>query len=244
LSKPKLFIASPTIGLVHAEYCLSLARTIQHLHGQGIATSYGTIDGSTALAEKRDWLAAHFVQATDATHMLFIDSDMAFDEDLAFRLLGFGKDVIGAICTRRALDLAGYGARIQHGDAPERALALAHEFVFLPEESQQIHVAGDLCRIAGLGAAFMLISRRCIETVSAGADAYVSLNGDTVRGIFARIDRRDARPLSEDYSFCQRWRESGGEVWAYIKAQIWHCGTMRYGVPFERYLAAAYRRQG
>jgi hypothetical protein len=169
---------------------------------------------------------------------------MAFDEDLAFRLVGFDKDLIGAICTRRALDLAAYGERIREGEAPDKALALAHEFVFLPEETGQIHVAGDLCRIAGLGAAFMLISRRCIETVSAGADAYVSLQGQTVRAIFARIDRLDARPLSEDYSFCRRWRQSGGEVWADIKAQIWHCGTMRYGVPFERYLAAAYRRQG
>jgi len=236
-TKTKVFIATPTTGSVMVEYTHSLVSAVQHLHRHGVDTSYASFDGSTAIADKRDWLAHRFLKS-DATHLLFVDSDMAFDEALAFTLLGFGKDVIGAVYATRRIDLDAFEAAAAKGSPHARALA--HEFFYLADENRQIHVSGDLARVAGLGAGFLLISRRCIETLSASAAHYPAHDGESVAGIFARIPRDNARPWGEDFSFCRRWREAGGEVFAYIKAQIWHCGTMRYGVPFEQHLAAAF----
>jgi hypothetical protein len=237
LSKPKIFIATPTVGNVFTDYVHSLVATVQQLHRQGVETEYATFDGSASIADKRDWLAHRFLKS-DATHLLFIDADMAFDATLASTLLARGKDVIGAICTTRRLDLAAYAAAAAKGNP--NALALAHEFHYLADENRQIQVAGDLARVAGLGTGFLLVSRRCVETLAASVPRYRAHDGDMVAGLFARIPRGDERPWGEDLSFCRRWREAGGEVFGYIKAQIWHCGTMRYGVPFEQHLAAVY----
>ena len=233
----RIFIATPTTGTVLVEYTSSLVSTVQHLHRQGIDTDYATFDGSMSIADKRDWLTHQFLKSR-CTHLLFVDSDMAFDKTLAHTMLGFGKDVIGAIYPTRKIDLDALAAAAAKGSP--HALAHAYEFMYLADENRQIHVTGDLARVAGLGAGFLLISRRCIETLAATAPRYTAHDGDTVAGIFARIPRENERPWGEDFSFCRRWREAGGEVFAYIKAQVWHCGTMRYGAPFEQHLAATF----
>ena len=39
--------------------------------------------------------------------------------------------------------------------------------------------------------------------------------------------------LSEDYSFCHRWRQCGGEVWANISHPITHVGLHRYAGRYQ-----------
>jgi hypothetical protein len=34
--------------------------------------------------------------------------------------------------------------------------------------------------------------------------------------------------LSEDYSFCLRWRKIGGEIWIDGKSKLTHCGTYEF----------------
>ena len=82
-----------------SDYVGSLARMMAQLHARGVSTDYRTIDGPN-LVLQRDMLADAFL-ASDATHLLFIDSDMAFAPDLAERLLSFAKPVIGTIYPRR-----------------------------------------------------------------------------------------------------------------------------------------------
>ena len=51
MAKPKIFIATPTVGNVLVEYAHSLVATVQQLHRQGVETEYATFDGSTAIAD-------------------------------------------------------------------------------------------------------------------------------------------------------------------------------------------------
>jgi hypothetical protein len=63
---------------------------------------------------------------------------------------------------------------------------------------------------------------------------------------FNCILREDCQ-LSEDVSFCERWRQCGGEIWANVNHKISHVGPfdfhMRYGGVLEA-KAAAKKRQG
>ena len=43
---------------------------------------------------------------------------------------------------------------------------------------------------------------------------------------------------SKDYAFCKRWIQRGGDVWAFVDADIRHVGDFRYGMPFTAYLDA------
>jgi hypothetical protein len=226
----KLLIATPTAdGLMLSDYVASLARALTQLHGRGVSTDYRTIDGPN-LALQRDMLADAFLRS-DATHLLFIDSDMAFEPSLAERLLSFGKPVIGTIYPRRSLDLRRLKELIAtHGF--DHALALAHDWNvrFL---GPQLEVRGGLCKVEGIGLGFTLIERACLEELAPDCPTYQSpFTGAPVRAFFREMGD------SEDYSFCKRWIQRGGDVWAFVDADIWHVGDFRYGMPFTAYLDA------
>jgi hypothetical protein len=34
--------------------------------------------------------------------------------------------------------------------------------------------------------------------------------------------------LSEDYSFCERWRKIGGEIWVDTRSKLSHCGAYEF----------------
>jgi len=53
----------------------------------------------------------------------------------------------------------------------------------------------------------------------------------------ARITLEDGDSLSEDYSFCKRWRSMpGSEIWAVVDEPIGHVGDMVYGAPYLKRL--------
>jgi hypothetical protein len=43
-----------------------------------------------------------------------------------------------------------------------------------------------------------------------------------------RIDRETGEYLSEDYAFCRRWRDLGGELWVDLQSKLTHVGPMRF----------------
>jgi hypothetical protein len=40
------------------------------------------------------------------------------------------------------------------------------------------------------------------------------------------IDSASGTFLSEDYSFCRRWTDMGGEIWADLESRLTHVGPM------------------
>jgi hypothetical protein len=235
-SSSKIFIATPTAGgRMLADYVASLARMIAQLHERGIGTDYRTVKGPN-LVLQRDMLADAFLKS-DATHLLFIDSDMAFAPDLAERLLSFARPVIGTIYPRRNLDLARLKSLIPaHGF--DHALALAHDWNvrFL---GPQLEVRGGLCKVEGIGFGFTLIERACLEELAQVCPTYPNpLTGAPVRAFFREMNDGTGERLDLDYSFCKRWVGRGGDVWAFVDADIRHVGDFRYGMPFMAYLAA------
>ena len=95
---------------------------------------------------------------------------------------------------------------------------------------------GGLCQVEGIGFGFTLIERACLEELAQVCPTYPSpLTGAPVRAFFREMS---GGQLDLDYSFCKRWIERGGDVWAFVDADIRHVGDFRYGMPFTAYLAA------
>jgi hypothetical protein len=42
------------------------------------------------------------------------------------------------------------------------------------------------------------------------------------------IEPETGQYLSEDYAFCRRWRDLGGEIWADLEARLIHVGHAAY----------------
>lgn len=153
--------------------------------------------------------------AKQATHILFIDDDMAFPPELVLDMLTFNQPVVGAMYPKRTLPLefAGSGPK----DAPSR---------------------GGFLRVDGVGMGVTLIRRDAIEIMIEKMPEIIDEKVEGIRNIFgAEIQRviRAFEPvygprgkMSEDFSFCERWRSCGGEVWAACHHPIKHLGTYAY----------------
>ena len=42
------------------------------------------------------------------------------------------------------------------------------------------------------------------------------------------IDEATGTYLSEDFSFCRRWTDMGGEIWADLQSRLTHVGTVSF----------------
>lgn len=101
----KLAIAMPTTGGINkARTTVSLFGLAAELGARGLSPRLLQIDGWDVVCA-RDLLAANFLKS-DATHLLFCDSDMEFSADAALRLL---EDT--AALRRRRLRAQIFGSR-------------------------------------------------------------------------------------------------------------------------------------
>lgn len=235
--RKKVFIATPTAnGIMLTDYVVSLMAMTAQLHEQGIGTVYRTVDGPNVIMQ-RDMLAHEFLQS-DCTHLLFVDSDMAFPSDLCARLLAAKKRLIGTIYSRRGLDLDRL-AKLLDTRGFDDALALAHDWNvhFI---GNTVTVTDGLCKVEALGTGFLLIERACLTEMAERIEvpAYQAAHAPIQLRAFFR-DLRDGGAIwGHDYAFCKRWVAAGGEVWADVGANIRHVGDFRFGMPFTAYLNA------
>lgn len=96
----KLLIAIPSLDFMHTEFVKSLLALTARLSRDGIEHEV-RIESGTLVYIARDKLAQYAVGG-EFTHVLWLDSDMVFTEDLLDDLLFAGKDfVTGIAATRR-----------------------------------------------------------------------------------------------------------------------------------------------
>lgn len=238
-----LFIATPTAdAIMLAGYVEALVRLSDHLDQAGIRHSYHTLDGADLVVQRNQ--LTHSFLTSDCSHLLFIDSDMAFPPDLADALLAADKAVIGTVYPKRMLDVAMLGRKLGERSYPD-ALATTYGWN-VRILGRSVATDDRFCRVDGLGGGFLLIRRDCFDTLLARTDVPYVI-GDArrpkVRAFFRDMPLGE-EVLDLDYAFCRRWIDCGGEVWAYPSADIRHCGDDRAGVPFARALGALERGGG
>lgn len=214
----QIFLGLPCYGgLLYQPFVVSLIETVQ------TTPFIGQIDfvvNDSLVSRARNTLAARFL-ATDYQWLLFLDVDLQFKPEHIARLwLHATKHDRKLVCGLYALK------------------KLAPRFVcnFMPGEKPDENGA---VKVSESGTGCMLIHRTVLETMrdkipelAFTVDSNHPHAGSTQWdffgvGPYAYKDGR-RRYLSEDWMFCQRWRDMGGDVWADTKIQIRHQGTMIY----------------
>jgi hypothetical protein len=95
------------------------------------------------------------------------------------------------------------------------------------------------------GGGFMLLKRIVIERMIAAypetcyrsAHAYSNAEADVNYSLSdCMIDKETGVYLSEDFAFCQRWRDIGGKIWLDTEGKLVHTGAYNFcGDPNARY---------
>lgn len=161
----------------------------------------------------RNNLMAKMMTNTAATHFMFIDADIRFEPDAILRMLACDKDVMAGLY-------------------PKKALPVNYVINLKPETKIQ----GEIFTVDTAGTGFLLFKRSVYEKlIAAHPDTkYVDDVGlgkqyePMMYSIFdCKIDAR-GHYLSEDWLFCRRWQELGGEIWAHSKVLLNHIGHYEF----------------
>lgn len=215
----KLFIGLPVYSQMATQFNHCLL-ALQARKPCEIELHTGQGDG---VARTRNALTADFLK-TDCTHMLMIDCDLIFSPEHVGRIVEHDMDVVG-----------GFYPKKQEGPL---------EWVINTFPGPIERRGDDLHKVAYIGTGFLCIKRRVFEKmieaypfIAYGADwgtretqhdlwpmsVYCAECG-AAAGPQCTHDPKSRRYLSEDWYFCQRWMDLGGEVFGDTRIVLRHIG--------------------
>jgi hypothetical protein len=233
-----LVIGTPCYGgQVTSQFAASLLKLQRACDKRGIGFSVLMQGGDALITRARQNVVAHFLGNPAATHLLFIDADIGFEPEEAFRLLDFGADMAAGVYPTKKIDWPKVKAIAAQKREPIEAAALSYVIEFL--EPGRIGVKDGFARVRYAGTGFLMIRRSVLERMQAHYpelhysrehQAHDPLKDSPHRyALFdCLIDRATGAYLSEDFSFCQRWTAMGGEIWADLASKLSHTGPLTF----------------
>lgn len=214
----KIWLAIPCYGgTVHVGTMRSLVHDMMHLMVRGDAVYLFTEVGHADIYTARAQIVTHFLADKDATDLVMIDSDLSWGAGALLQLLDHPVDMVG-------------------GAYPKRELPI-NFIVRSAGTSLQADTGSGLAEVWGLPGGFMKMSRRMLEQMTQHyADQLTCLDRAVPGGKTVRLfdpywwtdEEGNRRTLSEDYAFCQRWRDIGGKVFLDVTIPMGHIGSYEF----------------
>ncbi len=214
-SEIRLGIVSPIQGeVVDVLYHKSLNATLIELSAAGFKLNVIETSGGSHVGKARERCLWEMWRKKP-THILMIDNDMGWDVKAVTRLLCSDHE-FSAVAGRRKKDET--------------------SFCFNPLPDGQFDEKTHFLEVRDVGGAFIMLKASVIEKMCA---AYPELRynaGDREEyALFLdMIDKSDTsngphgERLSEDFSFCRRWRAIGGNIWLDTQSPLTHAGRKEY----------------
>ena len=209
LSGKSVMLATPTgDGRYDRHYIKAWHGTIKLLQDFGVAVEWVEIPYCADLAMARAKLLSTF-QCSRFTHLLMIDADMGWEPIDVIRLLRCNKDFVAAAGPMRKYPL---------------------QFcVNFPSRGTLVEDMTGAMEVEKVGGAFVMISRACAERMAAAHPelAFTPEKGKIEYALFDPMIVEVAGErlrLSEDYSFCWRWKALGGKIFVLPDIELRHIG--------------------
>lgn len=244
LRTKKFFIATPCYGgQLNEPYFRSTIKMLTFFNQHQIPIAFGTIANESLVTRARNVLLAYFL-ASDYTHLMFIDADIEFQVEDVLKLYAHNKDIIVGAYPKKGVawnrikesmqDPA--NANVQFNDREIAAFGsdYAINFKFTDREAKSVQIENGILRLHDAGTGFMMIKREAImkmlkayPELKYNNDVQINNNdlGDNFYALFdTMIDPIDRRYLSEDYTFCRRWQDLGGDIWLDPSISLNHYG--------------------
>jgi hypothetical protein len=191
-------------------------------------------DGDALITRARANLVTLFLDNPAATHLLFVDADIGFTPDQVFRLIESEADVVAGVYPIKRINWDKAKRMLESGrpQAPSAAL----DYVVELEDPDRVIAVNGFTRVRFAGTGFLMIRRDVLEKMCRHPD-YAPLQFfrehslDELAGSPNRfalfecmIDPRTGTYLSEDFAFCKRWTDIGGDIWADLESRLDHVG--------------------
>jgi hypothetical protein len=176
----------------------------------GLDWTMETMTNESLISRARNTLVAKFLNNPDSTHLMFIDADIGWEPWHLLVMLNRDVDVIGGLYPMKTLPVKWV---VNGFDGAETG----------PDGLQEVSKTGT---------GFMLVKRHVFEKLNSHP-AVKPFNNDI--GLPKELDQylktyydtavRENRYYSEDWTFCENWRDLGGKVWVDKRVLLKHTGS-------------------
>jgi hypothetical protein len=176
----------------------------------GLDWTMETMTNESLISRARNTLTAKFLHNKESTHLMFVDADIGWEPWHLLVMLNRDVDVIGGLYPMKSLPVKWC---VNGFDGAEEG----------PDQLQEVSKTGT---------GFMLIKRHVFEKLDAHPAVKPFINDI---GLPAELNPymktyfdtavRENRYYSEDWTFCENWRDLGGKVWVDKRILLKHTGT-------------------
>lgn len=244
LREKHIFIATPCYGgQIGEPYFRSMMRLSILCSKYDIPYTVSTLANESLVTRGRNTLTSFFMENKDATHLFFIDADIEFNPEDLLRMVAYDKPVIVGAYPKKAVnwDSIINAARRDESETAQTIEGHSSNYVvnfdFMKDKDgnrvPEVQIVDNLVKLKDAGTGFMCIKKEVIQqlfdkhtelkyvndiNVDAKYEPFMYALFDTI------IDPESRRYLSEDYTFCRRWQDVGGEVYLDPRTALNHVG--------------------
>jgi len=211
LKTTRVHICMPCYGGMLTESCfmsyIKWANTCRQL---GIDWTMETMTNESLISRARNTLTAKFLNNKESTHLMFIDADIGWEPWHLLVMLNRDVDVIGGLYPMKSLPVKWC---VNGFDGAEEG----------PDGLQEVSKTGT---------GFMLIKRAVFEKLNAHPATKPFANDiglppelNPYMKTYFDTAVRENRYYSEDWTFCENFRDLGGKIWVDKRVLLKHTGT-------------------
>ncbi len=206
----QVMLGTPALdGSVRVQYLCSLLDTKPLLTSAGwhLRTQY--VVQNSLVMDARNHIVGSFLES-DANDLIMIDSDIGWLPADFLRLLKHDVPIVSGVYQRKS----------------EEKLDFTVKF---PREGAVRDRQTGLLKAERVGAGFLRLRRDALElmTKSYGELKYQDTSGK-IRHCLFDTSLRDNSMVGEDFTFCDRWRAIGGEIWVDPDIRLSHIGSKTF----------------
>jgi hypothetical protein len=241
--KYKIMVCTPCHSDVSMHYTQSVLMFQMECMRNNILVSF-TLLKSSLVTQGRNLCVADFLNHEhEYEYLLFIDSDIDFNYKTIIKMIEADKDIISCPYPMKTIDEDKMWRRLTEKHETIRnksdVIKAGYMYPIKVKDKSNITVEKGVMEVTHAPTGCMLIKRHVIKKMiekHPELEIYqpTIINGkDTKKPNFYNLfdtlhDPDTKRYYGEDFGFCQRWRDMGGQVFAYIMGNITHVGEHQY----------------
>jgi len=247
--KPKLYVLTPTYGsLCYVNYLKCIMATKDLLTRFKIPMALEFCRNDSLVSRARNNLVAKAMNDDECTHILFIDADITWDPVDVLKLMLSDKCLSGGVYPlkhyfweRLTKEENVIKKWIDNKNASQFGKTISDESIIqhnllkynINYIDSVLNIDANLAKVKHLATGFMMFKREVIEKMAQAyphtkyTDDVGFLSGTENRYAYALFDCgvQDDHYFSEDWMFCHRWTEMGGNIYVNVGINLLHTGN-------------------
>ena len=248
----RVLVATPCFGgSICLNYVLSIINFQRECGGAGMSIDFYFNPGDSLVTRARNDCVAYFLSNNSFTHLFWIDADIGFSPQAAFRLLLCDRHIAAGVYPIKREDWPAEG--VPQGTTRQRFEELYQRYPVntgrLGEDADLVVDGDGFMKVREAPTGFMVIKRQVfnkliskyaeLKYVPDWPEGTYPPGGVHYRFFDVMVDPESGRYLSEDYGFCRLWERIGGEIYVDANSDLTHEGRRVYRGDFAATLRNA-----